>query len=200
MRVKVIKRPIGTVDAIPLDKFQIGEEYELATEIACLLLAEGWAEVVLPSPAPPAAKHLVLVVEDEPQMRQLAEAILSSHGYGVVGAAEGREALQRLHERCPDLILLDLKMPVMDGWHFRAEQRYLSDTARASVPVVLMTGERDPVSHAQALFAVGVIEKPFDPDDLLDAVSAAIGSEASQPDGFGWMRPWKRVQNAKSPR
>ena len=200
MRVKLIKRPTGTVDDIPLDKFQVGGVYELGTEIACVFLAEGWAEIALPPAAPESGKPLVLVVEDEPQLRQLAETILTSHGYRVVVASEGNEALQRLRERCPDLILLYLNMPVMDGWHFRTEQRYLTDRELAAVPVVVMTGEGDPASHAKALFAVGVIEKPFDPDDLLDAVSAAIGSQVSQPDGIGSMRPWRRARKIQPPR
>jgi CheY-like chemotaxis protein len=200
MRLKVIKRPTGTVDDIPLDRFQIGEVYELGTEIACVFLAEGWAEVD-PAPAAPAetAKPLVLVVEDEPQVRRLTELILTSHGYRVIVAAQGKEALQRIRERCPDLILLDLNMPVMDGWHFRAEQRYLTDRKLAAVPVVLMTADDEPASHADALFAVGVIQKPFDPDDLLDAVSAAIGIQ-TQPDGLGSMRPWRRPRKIQNPR
>ncbi len=199
MRVKIIKRPTGTVDDIPLDRFQIGEVYELGTEMACVFLAEGWAEAGPPLPAPETFKPLVLVVEDEPQMRRLTELILTTHGYHVIVAAEGKQALQRIRERCPDLILLDLNMPVMDGWHFRAEQRYLTDRKLAAVPVIVMTGEDDSASHAEALFAVGVIEKPFDPDDLLDAVSAAIGSQ-TQPDGLGSMRPLSRAREIQRPR
>jgi DNA-binding response OmpR family regulator len=73
----------------------------------------------------------------------------------------------------------------MDGWQFRREQRYLPDKNRATVPVLLMTGEHDAPSHADALHAVGVITKPFDPDDLLDAVSAAITGSGSARDRIG---------------
>jgi CheY-like chemotaxis protein len=107
-------------------------------------------------------------------------------------AGHGSDAIHRLRETCPDLIVLDLNMPVMDGWQFRTEQRYLTDKKRAAVPVLLMTGIDDAAAQAEALQAVGVITKPFDPDDLLDAVSAAIGSQISAPDGIRSTRPWTR--------
>jgi DNA-binding response OmpR family regulator len=88
--------------------------------------------------------------------------------------------------------VLDLNMPVMDGWQFRTEQRYLTDKTLAAVPVLLLTGVDNAATHADTLRAVGVIKKPFDPDDLLDAVSAAIGSQISAPDGIRSTRPWKR--------
>ena len=109
---------------------------------------------------------------------------MTEHGYHVIAAAHGKDAMVRLRESCPDLIVLDLNMPVMDGWQFRAEQRYLTDKKQAAVPVLLMTGETDAATHGEILRAVGVIKKPFDPDDLLDAVSAAIGPRRSAPDGI----------------
>jgi CheY-like chemotaxis protein len=109
-----------------------------------------------------------------------------------MAAAHGRDAIQQLRKQCPDLIVLDLNMPVMDGWQFRTEQRYLTDRTRAAVPVLLMTGVEDASTQADRLGAVGVIQKPFDPDDLLDAVSAAMGSQGSAPDGIRSPRPWTR--------
>ena len=103
-----------------------------------------------------------------------SEALLSSQGYQVLTAADGREAIQQLRERCPDLIVLDLNMPVMDGWRFRTEQRLFPEAKRATVPVLLMSGEDDAVDAAVALHAIGLVKKPVDPDVLLDAVSAAV--------------------------
>jgi CheY-like chemotaxis protein len=117
---------------------------------------------------------LVLVVDDEPALRAFTESLLTAHGYQVVVAAHGKEAIQRLRECRPDLIVLDLNMPVMDGWSFRAEQRELTDRARAAVPVLIMTGEGYAAAHADGLRAVGVIQKPCDPEQLLDAVAAAM--------------------------
>lgn len=68
-----------------------------------------------------------------------------------------------------------------------------TDKVCAAVPVLLLTAEDDAVTHAETLRAVGVITKPFDPDDLLDAVSAAIGSHGSAPDGIRSTRPWSRT-------
>jgi CheY-like chemotaxis protein len=207
MRLRILTRPVGTIDGMSLDFFHVGSVYELGTQVACVFLAEGWAEIVSdkdvevfvrPPPAHVAAMEpLVLVVDDDPAVRGLTESLLTAHGYHVMVASHGRQAIHRLHERCPDLIVLDLKMPVMDGWQFRTEQRYLTDTKRAAVPVLLMTGVEDAATHADTLRAVGVIKKPFDPDDLLDVVSAAIGSQGSAPDGIRSMRPWKR--NARGP-
>jgi DNA-binding response OmpR family regulator len=79
--------------------------------------------------------------------------------------------------------VLDLNMPVMDGWAFRSEQRDLADRKRAAVPVLLMTGEDNATAFADTLQAVGVVKKPFDPTELLNAISAAIHSPGSAPGG-----------------
>jgi CheY-like chemotaxis protein len=96
-------------------------------------------------------------------------------------ARDGRDALQRLREECPDLIVLDLCMPVMDGWLFRTQQRYYAEQQVAKVPVLLMTGADDAATQADFLRAAGVITKPFDSDDFLHAVSAAIGGQRAMP-------------------
>jgi CheY-like chemotaxis protein len=201
MRLRILTFPTGTIDGVSLDHFRVGGIYELGTQIACVFLAEGWAELVSEngSPlvvcSPPDIANvapLVLVVDDEPDILRLTESLLIAHGYHVLVAAHGRDGIQQLHDECPDLIVLDLNMPVMDGWQFRAEQRHLADKKRAAVPVLLMTAVDDAAIHANALRAIGVITKPFDPDELLDAVSAAIGSQHSAPDDIRSTRPWKR--------
>ena len=116
---------------------------------------------------------LVLLVDDDPAIRRMIETLLTAHSYRVTVAAHGREAIERLREQCPDVIVLDLNMPVMDGWQFCRERRDLAGGG-ATAPVLLVTSEDDAPVHANALHAVDVIKKPFDPDDLLTAVSAAI--------------------------
>jgi CheY-like chemotaxis protein len=156
--------------------------YEIGTQVASVLLAEGWAEpigavaVALPSPRPPPRRRsaVVLVVDDEPDLRQLTANLLINHGFDVVIAQHGREALQRLREHCPDLVLLDLNMPVMDGWQFRAAQARLVDSHLVNIPVLILTGADGASEHAATLHAVGLIEKPFHPDHLLDAVRTAL--------------------------
>ncbi len=207
MRLRILAQPTGTIDGIALDQFRIGSIYELGTQVACVFLAEQWAESVgddetpaFVHPPPPGVGYirpLLLIVDDDAEMRRMTETLLTAHGYHVVVAAHGQDAIERLREQCPDLIVLDLDMPVMDGWQFRREQRYLPDKNRAAVPVLLMSGENDAARHANALHAVGVITKPFDPDDLLDAVSAAIDRPGGAPDGIGSVRPWPTRRSLK---
>lgn len=202
MRLRILAPPTTTVDGISFDHVRIGGIYELRTAVASVFLAEHWAELVIdddriivadPSSAGSVgARPSVLVVDDDAEVRRLTEALLTAHGYQVLVAGQGREGIQRLCEQSPDLIVLDLNMPLMDGWQFRAEQRYLPDPALAAVPVLLMSAAEDAAAHALFLGAVGVIAKPFDPDDLLEAVSAAIGSQQSAPDGIRSTRPWRR--------
>lgn len=201
MRVRVLQHPTHSVDGATLDHFRVGGVYELATEIACLFLAEGWAEIVSdddnavfarPPSTVASAPPVVLVVDDDADVRLLIEALLTAHGYDVLVAAHGRDAIQRLQDQCPDLIVLDLNMPVMDGWQFRTEQRFLSEKQRAAVPVLLMSGSDEAPGAAVTLRAVGLVKKPIDPDDLLEAVSAAVASRGSSPDGIGSMRAWSR--------
>jgi CheY-like chemotaxis protein len=121
----------------------------------------------------PAATR-VLVVEDEPVPRRLLHDLLAMHGYDVLEASNGAEGLERLREATPDLILLDLNMPVMDGWQFRAAQRRLKDLHLATTPVLLMTGAESAAADAAMLSVEGLVEKPFHPDRLLGAIEAAL--------------------------
>jgi CheY-like chemotaxis protein len=122
---------------------------------------------------PPAAwskrvnEHTVLVVEDDPEIRESLVDLLEGQGYGVVAAANGREALRLLRSRSPTpcLILLDLMMPVMDGRTFRAEQLRSPDLA--SIPVVVVSAYRDVEESARALQVREFLEKPFDLDHLM---------------------------------
>jgi len=128
MRLRILVHPTGTIDGVALDQFRVGCIYELGTQIACVFLAERWAESVrndetatFVRPPPAAVAHidpLLLVVDDDPEMRRMTEVLLTAHGYHVIVAAHGGDAIQRLREQCPDLIVLDLNMPVMDGWDF----------------------------------------------------------------------------------
>jgi CheY-like chemotaxis protein len=182
MRLRICRRLQGSIDGVVIDQFQIGLIYEIGTQIASVLLAEGWAEPVgavdsilsTPRPPPNRAKAKVLVVDDDSDLRELVAELLLHHGYNVVLARHGREALERLYEHCPDLVLLDLNMPVMDGWQFRAEQRRLLEPDLVNIPVLILTGADDADQHAATLEAAGAIEKPFDPDRLLHAVRTVL--------------------------
>lgn len=177
MRLRFLKRPNRPIDGFILDRFQIGLSYEVGAQLAGVLLAEGWAEPV--AELPPSAdrgtpRGIVLVIDDDPALRDSISALLQSHGYTVVLAEHGKDGLERLHEKRPDVILLDLDMPVMDGWEFRAEQRRLADKRLASIPVLLCTAILDGEEHATELQVAALIEKPLDMDRLLQAVHTTV--------------------------
>ena len=110
----------------------------------------------------------VLVVDDDLSIQGFLAEALADEGYGVQTAANGREALTILETWRPDLILLDLMMPEMDGWTFRAEQRTRPDLA--DVPVIVLSAMRDLATKVQALDPAGVFSKPFDLERLLATI------------------------------
>jgi CheY-like chemotaxis protein/CBS domain-containing protein len=121
-----------------------------------------------PSAEPESEREPILVVEDDPDVRDEVAELLRDHGYHVETASDGRDALQRLSEtQRPGLILLDLVLPVMDGWALRAQ--LLKNPELADVPVVLLSGAADVRAEAAALKAAGYLSKPFAPQALLDA-------------------------------
>jgi two-component system, chemotaxis family, chemotaxis protein CheY len=110
----------------------------------------------------------VLVVDDDPDILATVEHILRVEGYRVLSARNGQEALAVLDTVQPDLIILDLMMPVMDGWEF--SQR-LRNHAAAATPVLVVSADRDIHRKASAIAAQAYIAKPFDIDDLIRAVN-----------------------------
>jgi two-component system response regulator MprA len=116
----------------------------------------------------------VLVVDDDPSIQGFLAEALADEGYGVRTAANGREALAVLEDWRPDVILLDLMMPEMDGWLFRAEQRAIP--AVADVPVIVLSATRDLEAKAQTLDPAHVFPKPFDLELLLGTIEQIISS------------------------
>jgi CheY-like chemotaxis protein len=110
---------------------------------------------------------LVLVVEDDEATREAFALILRGAGFRVETAGNGREGLKQLHRERPCCVLLDLMMPVMDGWQFRAAQ--WADPALAAVPVVVCTAAGACARTAE-LRAEAYLRKPVDPALLLEAV------------------------------
>lgn len=111
----------------------------------------------------------VLHVEDDPDIRAIAElALVTVGGLGITQCASGTECLAAVEERIPDLILLDVMMPDMDGPEILRQLRRLP--GMDDVPAVFMTAKCQPdeISRYQALGAIGVIPKPFDPLTLAD--------------------------------
>lgn len=114
-----------------------------------------------------AAERPVLVVDDDPSIVEMLRSILEAEGYRVLTAANGREALQIVGHVRPALMLLDMRMPVLDGWQVAAALRERGWT----VPVVVMTAAENARRWAEEIQADGHIAKPFDLGDLLDCVA-----------------------------
>lgn len=114
-----------------------------------------------------AAKH-ILIVEDDHDVAQSVAEVLEASGYGTGIAANGLEALDYLQTHTQtDLILLDMMMPVMDGWQFRREQARLESVA--DVPVIVVSAvARDRLAEIDA---DAVIPKPVDLDELLKQIT-----------------------------
>jgi len=118
----------------------------------------------------------VLVVEDEDTIGLVVADALADEGYEIRRARNGREALEILRSWLPHLILLDLMMPVMDGWAFRTEQRRLDGPA-GQVPVIVLSAAREARIRAHELGAVEALSKPFELDQVVAAVGRWAGPE-----------------------
>ena len=117
---------------------------------------------------------IVLAVDDDPNILELVTLVLEDAGYEVRTASNGCEGLEAIEHGLPDLILLDVSMPVMDGCSFAREFRVLHDS---EIPIVLLTAAPDAKAIAREIGAAGVVRKPFDFDALLSTVGRHIKTE-----------------------
>lgn len=123
----------------------------------------------------------ILVVEDDAAIRRLAQDLLADEGYEVFTAGSGPAGLDTLSTSQPDLVVLDLMMPQMDGFEFaRAmEQRH------RAVPIVVLSGSHDIERRAEEMGAAGSVLKPFDIDDFLATVRRALPGVSDASDARG---------------
>jgi len=119
----------------------------------------------------------VLIVDDDKDIRDTIQELLQDEGYSVATAENGAAALDRLRHVRPQLILLDLTMPVMDGITFREEQ--LNDDALAAIPTIVMSARTDPGKDAGPLLVRACLSKPLDLDELLTLVAHYCRGAAS---------------------
>ena len=111
----------------------------------------------------------ILVIEDDSRLRSGLRELLCQHGYDVVAVGNGDQGLDHLRaRRRTDLIFLDLRMPGMNGWQFRAEQR--RDAAWASIPVLVGSADWNADGEARNLGAVACLRKPYNTRDLVETV------------------------------
>ena len=124
-------------------------------------------------------KHIVCI-EDETEMIELIRLILGRRGFEVHGAPGGKEGLQMVRELIPDLVLLDLMMPEMDGWE--VYQQMKADVSTRDIPVIVVTARAQNIDKVLGLHIAKVddyIAKPFGPQELSDSVEKILGSKLS---------------------
>ena len=109
---------------------------------------------------------MILVVDDEASIRETVAEILELEGYSVAVACDGGEALQLIEQQLPALVLLDMRMPVMDGWGFASAV----NERGIKVPILVMTAAQSAKDWAEEVNADGYLAKPFELLDLLDSV------------------------------
>ena len=123
----------------------------------------------------------VVTIEDEPEMIDLIKLILTRKGYEVFGANGGAEGLQKIREIKPDLVLLDLMMPEMDGW--QVYQQIKGDEATQHIPVIVVTAKAQNIDKVLGLHIAKVddyISKPFSLQELVDRVEDVIDRNTSE--------------------
>lgn len=108
----------------------------------------------------------VLVVDDDPAIREAVRDVLELEGIAVDTAIDGADALAKVDAQLPCLVLLDMRMPGMDGWGFAREIRERG----IELPVVVMTAAADARRWAAEIGAIGVMPKPFAIEELIEAV------------------------------
>ncbi len=119
--------------------------------------------------------RMVIYIEDDPEMIDLVSMILGRHGFQILGAPGGRKGLDLIISESPDLILLDLMMPDLDGWD--VYQQLKASEATKNIPVIVITAKAQPVDRVLGLHIAKVddyITKPFHPQELLDSVARVL--------------------------
>ena len=122
-----------------------------------------------------AAEPQILVVDDDATILWSVSELLELEGYVVATAANGAEALELTRNLRPGLVLLDMRMPVLDGWAYVREMRTTGLTPR----IVIMTAAQDARRWADEIGADGYVPKPFEADDLIGTVERILGKPAA---------------------
>lgn len=113
----------------------------------------------------------VLVVDDEADIRQVLVYVLVDEGYEVEEASDGETALELIERRHPDIIILDMKMPAMDGWEFARRYR---ERHGHRAPIIVLTAAQDAARRGTDISAESYVPKPFDLDVLVEQVAVVL--------------------------
>lgn len=120
-------------------------------------------------------RRTVVCIEDEPPMIDLVKLILKNRGFEVIGALGGKEGLDAIREYEPDLVLLDLMMPEMNGWD--VYQQMKADEYMSTIPVIVVTAKAQNIDKVLGLHIAKVqdyITKPFSPAELLKSIDRVL--------------------------
>jgi DNA-binding response OmpR family regulator len=120
-------------------------------------------------------KRRILCIEDEPEMIDLIRLILERKGFEVLGAVGGQEGLEAIRREKPDLVLLDLMMPDVDGWEVYRQMK--ADEGLQRIPVVAVTAKAQSIDKVLGLHIAKVddyVTKPFGPGDLVESVERVL--------------------------
>ncbi|HJW84116.1 MAG TPA: response regulator [Anaerolineae bacterium] len=123
-------------------------------------------------------KKRVVCIEDEPEMVDLVKLILGRKGFELIGAMGGREGLEKIKSIKPDLVLLDLMMPDMDGWE--VYQQMKADPEMQHIPVIVVTAKAQSIDKVLGLHIAKVddyVTKPFGPQELLQSVEKVLSKQ-----------------------
>ena len=124
-------------------------------------------------------RKLIVCIEDEPEMIDLVKLILRRADFKFVGAVGGREGLRTVQTLKPDLVLLDLMMPDVDGWEVYRQMK--ADEELSQIPVIVITAKAQSIDRVLGLHIAKVddyITKPFGPHELLESVNSILGLDS----------------------
>jgi two-component system, OmpR family, response regulator VicR len=124
--------------------------------------------------------YTIVYIEDDPEMIDLVSLILNRQGFHISGANGGRAGLEMAKHLSPNLILLDLMMPDMDGWD--VYQQLKSNDETRDIPVIIITAKAQNIDRVLGLHIAKVddfISKPFRPTELIDSINKVLNKKAS---------------------
>jgi two-component system response regulator VicR len=125
-------------------------------------------------------KKRILYIEDETEMIELTRIVLEREGFEMIGAVGGAEGIEAIRREKPDLILLDLMMPDVDGWEVYRQMK--ADKDLADIPVIIITARTQSIDKVLGLKVAKVadyITKPFGPSDLIESIQRVLAKTDS---------------------
>ncbi|MBU1600110.1 response regulator [bacterium] len=126
------------------------------------------------------SKKKILIVDDDHDIVDILKALLETEGYDIIEAYDGKEGIDKAYQHMPHLILLDIMMPVMDGWQVCQRLKACKKTSNIPIAIITAKAEQEDRNRAKKEGADDYITKPFRPEDLILRIQKNLkGSEGS---------------------